>query len=667
MRGSRTSTVTRHCCHSSHMRIGTKILLLMLLITAGSSAVISWIVTLQVTRYETDRVNGQIAQAIDGYLRQVEGLAQKCTTIAGLMLQEPTPRSFLQLADDPSGDVARTTLRGVLGNDVQGELEKSGTSAAFHVMLNPANEVLIATADHDPKLEAFLTSGMARLPVDDVLSAGAAGANSRPVTRYLATPQGLYLAIGVPLFAQLDEPPSHAYFVGFKIDENWIRRQLLAERSAGDSTAPVDAWFVMDGKVVARGSADTADTRYLSFTANTDLHSAPASAAATPGNSGRVEFTVAGERFLGQSFNLGQAGHLVLGTSLDQALAPLHRLQRMIFLIAAATCAAAFVACRMIATMIARPIRQLAAGTQRIAAGRFDTPVPTGRRDELGELAASFNQMADGLKERDLLREEHVKTERDMSLARKIQLDILPQELPPCPGYDLAAFSLPAEATGGDIYDLVTLAHDPPDLSLPRDAPPIVLLLADATGHGIGPALSVTQVRSMLRIGVRLRAGLEAVFSQINRQLCQDLGSGRFVTAFLGLLDPLKHTIDYHSAGQGPLLHFHAATGQFEWMDCSMLPLGVAEDALSDGVKTMKLAPSDLVVLLTDGFYEYRSFKDEDLFGRERVAEVVERHRHLPARDLLNEILAAIRDFGKDAPQLDDMTALIIKRLPENT
>jgi sigma-B regulation protein RsbU (phosphoserine phosphatase) len=188
-------------------------------------------------------------------------------------------------------------------------------------------------------------------------------------------------------------------------------------------------------------------------------------------------------------------------------------------------------------------------------------------------------------------------------------------------------------------------------------------LLADATGHGIGPALSVTQVRSMLRIGVRLQAGLEDVFSQINRQLCQDLGSGRFVTAFLGMLDPNAHRINYHSAGQGPLLHFHAKTHKFEWLDSSMLPLGVEEDARSSGVQFMHVAPGDLIILLTDGFYEYHNEKGE-LFGQHRVAEIILRHHHQPAREMLAELLAATREFAAGAPQLDDMTAVIIRRLP---
>src|SRR5947208_8307576 len=212
--------------------------------------------------------------------------------------------------------------------------------------------------------------------------------------------------------------------------------------------------------------------------------------------------------------------------------------------------------------------------------------------------------MSQGLKERDGLREERTKIERDLAVARRIQMDVLPKELPTCPGYDMAAFSHPAEQTGGDIYDLIAVALDP---LKPGEPPSLVLLLADATGHGIGPALSVTQVRSMLRIGVSLRAGLDDLFAQINRQLCADLGCERFVTAFMGLLDLSAHRINYHSAGQGPLLHFHVADGSFEWLSSSMLPLGIDTNAQSEGVRSMKVAPGDLIVLLTDGFFEYQN------------------------------------------------------------
>jgi phosphoserine phosphatase len=192
--------------------------------------------------------------------------------------------------------------------------------------------------------------------------------------------------------------------------------------------------------------------------------------------------------------------------------------------------------------------------------------------------------------------------------------------------------------------------------------PAIAILLADATGHGIGPALSVTQVRAMLRIGVRLGGSLRNVLDQMNRQLCADLGAGRFVTAFLGRLDPAAHRLDYDAAGQAPMLHYHAADKRAEWRDASVLPLGVMDELMPDAIETMHIEPGDVVALLTDGFYEYIGPGDA-MFEKERVAELVIAQHCRPAHEILDAVLAAVKDFAKGCPQLDDMTAIVIKRV----
>lgn len=155
---------------------------------------------------------------------------------------------------------------------------------------------------------------------------------------------------------------------------------------------------------------------------------------------------------------------------------------------------------------------------------------------------------------------------------------------------------------------------------------------------------------------------MENIFSQINRQLCQDLGSGRFVTAFLGLLDPTRHSIRYQSAGQGPLLHFHGRTHRIEWLDSSMVPLGVDEDAKDRGPAPMIVESGDLIVLLTDGFYEFQN-PAGDLFGKDRIAEIILQYHHCTARQLLDHLLEATTKFADGDPQLDDMTGLVIRRL----
>ena len=660
------------------MHLGTRILLMMLLITVGTSAALAWVVTLNITRYETRRADDEITRAIAGYVSHLDDRHRQMQQIVRALLEAPAARSQLQAADEAGDPAALEQLKQeIFGRTVQTELTTPEGGPAFHVVANLAGDVLLAVAPGEPALEEAVDFAAVRWPLEPVLEGG-----DRLVSHYVPTPAGLFLAMGIPLHTQLDQPPSHACFVGFRVDDEWVRRQLLSDRVnvTASSGAPLTAWFQVGGRTVAAGSADPGDARVASFTPATPVTRTAHREVATSrplGAYDSVRFENAGERYVGQSFVLNAdepgSGRVVLASSLDQALRPLASLQKQIMLCAVAAGLVAVVTCRSLAKRIAKPIQELVEGTQRVTTGHFDQPVKVRRRDELGTLGDAFNQMSAGLKERDVLRDQRTKTERDLALARKIQMDVLPKRVPPCPGYDIAAYSLPAEQTGGDIYDLVAVALDP-------DAPPgrvsgggggggkgdaaaLVLLLADATGHGMGPALSVTQVRSMLRIGVRLRAGLDHVLSQINRQLCQDLGADRFVTAFLGLLDPASHSVNYHSAGQAPLLHFRARDRHLYWLDSSTLPLGIDEDPYDEGVQRILLEPGDLLVLLTDGFYEFENGAGHQ-FSRTRVAEVILAHHDQTAKVVLAELLEATKAFGGGAPQLDDMTALIIKRLP---
>jgi phosphoserine phosphatase len=190
---------------------------------------------------------------------------------------------------------------------------------------------------------------------------------------------------------------------------------------------------------------------------------------------------------------------------------------------------------------------------------------------------------------------------------------------------------------------------------------PLLLLLADAAGHGIGPALSVTQFRAMLRIGLRLSADMDALMHHINQQLIEDLPNDRFITAFLGILDPVTHQLRYHAAGQGPLLHYRAAEGQVVWRDPTTVPLGMFKDLDLPPPPPLVMAPGDLLVLLTDGFYEYQDAAGQ-VFGKERVGDLIHRLNARPTSDILGALLAEVRRFAGSAKQIDDLTALVVKR-----
>lgn len=249
----------------------------------------------------------------------------------------------------------------------------------------------------------------------------------------------------------------------------------------------------------------------------------------------------------------------------------------------------------------------------------------------------------------DLVAKERM--ERELAVARDVQMRVLPKVMPGVAGYDLAGFSRPADQTGGDVYDVIAV-----------DERQIMLLLGDATGHGIGPALSVTQMRAMLRMAMRLGADLDAAFGQINDQLCADLADNRFVTAFLGVLDSVAHQVSYHSGGQGPLLHFHAETGACEWAGSTTLPLGTIAGLKLKTPYLRPLATGDILALITDGIYEYANPRS-DLFGQERVGEIVLAHQGEPMTRLIEIIVSEAERFSEGAPQGDDLTLLLVKRL----
>jgi phosphoserine phosphatase len=266
----------------------------------------------------------------------------------------------------------------------------------------------------------------------------------------------------------------------------------------------------------------------------------------------------------------------------------------------------------------------------------------------LGAQCAVALQRARMLEER-VARE---KMERELAIARDVQMRALPQEMPQVPGYDIAGFSRPANETGGDTYDVVPLASDR-----------LCLLLGDATGHGIGPALCATQMRGMLRMAMRLDADLDATFKQINEQLCSDMLDNRFVTAFLGILDTRRHEVAYHSGGQGPLLHFHASDGRLEWLGTTTPPLGLFTGLPLGPQGRLHLEPGDVLALLTDGIYE-RADGEDRCFGEERVGALVREHSRESASRLVEIVLEGAEQFAGGVAQQDDVTLLVLKRLP---
>ena len=217
------------------------------------------------------------------------------------------------------------------------------------------------------------------------------------------------------------------------------------------------------------------------------------------------------------------------------------------------------------------------------------------------------------------------KLDREITVAREIQMSALPKQMPAVPRYDGAGTFKPTDQTGGDLFDFVRL-----------DDGRLFLLLGDATGHGIGPALSATQVRAMIRVALRLGADLDEIYRHTNDQLVDDLPDDRFVTAFLGLLDP-------------------AIDGS---------PLRTRQDSDLSGAERIVLEPGDLLGLISDGIYEYENTAGQQ-FGQAGVERIIREHQDESMTSLVQILLEAVISFGAGAPQADDITIVLVKRQPE--
>ena len=244
---------------------------------------------------------------------------------------------------------------------------------------------------------------------------------------------------------------------------------------------------------------------------------------------------------------------------------------------------------------------------------------------------------------------EGEKMRQALEMAREVQMSTLPATMPEVPGYDVCGSFRPAELTGGDTFDLSML-----DTGL-------LVVLGDATGHGIAPALSVTQMQAMLRIAFQLGADLDSAFMEVNNRLARTLAADRFITAFVGFLEPSTHRLRFHSGGQAPIFHYQAAARACVPYKPTSFPLGAMPLTRMKPAVSLEMLPGDILILLSDGFYEYHDV-DGGQFGERRVQDLVRTHGDKSTADILTLLFGLVDAFARGAPQEDDMTAVLVKR-----
>jgi sigma-B regulation protein RsbU (phosphoserine phosphatase) len=236
-----------------------------------------------------------------------------------------------------------------------------------------------------------------------------------------------------------------------------------------------------------------------------------------------------------------------------------------------------------------------------------------------------------------------------ISAARKVQRALFPSSAPCLPGFDIAGAVHPAERVSGDFFDYIPLGQDS-----------IGVLVADVSGHGLGPALLMAQTQAYLRALAETCADPSEILVRADR-LFATSDSGHFVTMFLGRLDVVTRSLVYIGAGHQAYVIAH--DGAVRVLRSTSTPLGVEKTLATCSTSTVSLEAGDILVVPTDGTEESVGV-DGRQFGRERIFDVVRNNRDKPAVEIVETLFRAARDFAAQGPQDDDITAVVIKVLP---
>jgi len=241
--------------------------------------------------------------------------------------------------------------------------------------------------------------------------------------------------------------------------------------------------------------------------------------------------------------------------------------------------------------------------------------------------------------------------QHDLHVARSIQQSLLPKDRPPLAGLDVAGWNKPADDTGGDYFDWMTL-----------DDGKLVVTLGDVTGHGIGPALLAAVCRAYARASFRAGRDLSTTLGHINQALQGDLTPERFVTFVAAVCAPDGEEAEILSAGHGPLFIYSRSADRFTELEAQAVPFGILPFFNADPPTRLRLDPGDLLLLITDGFCEWENDRGEE-FGTQRVEEVVRASRDLPSSEIIAKLYDVVVTFANGTSQKDDLTAVLIKRV----
>ncbi len=239
--------------------------------------------------------------------------------------------------------------------------------------------------------------------------------------------------------------------------------------------------------------------------------------------------------------------------------------------------------------------------------------------------------------------------QRELAIAKDIQLGLLPTNTPEVPGIELGGICIPAKEVGGDYYDY--LLHEDGRLDL---------VIADVSGHNVGAALLMAETRTMIRSRRGHFNNPQEILCELNQFFYDDLTRAElFITLFYLQYRPETRRIVYASAGHSPSLLWQANTKQCIRLDPEGLIIGVKEEFPYEQ-ESLTLETGDVLLMYTDGLIEAENDHNE-LFGEERLSILLQEQCHLPPQEMINHIVDQVRLFSGNSNFQDDVSLVVMK------
>ena len=312
-----------------------------------------------------------------------------------------------------------------------------------------------------------------------------------------------------------------------------------------------------------------------------------------------------------------------------------------------------------LAKSITGAVHELFTGTERVRQGDFSHRIQVETRDQLGELAGSFNAMTGSIAGLLQQAEEKRRLEEELRIARDIQMSLLPAAPVTTPGLAVTAMCRPAREVGGDYYDFMPLGEHR-----------LGVLVADVSGKGTSAAFYVAELKGLILSLSQIYRSPKRLLVEVNRILSATLLDNRtFITMIYAVVDLEARTVTYVRAGHTPLIYV-PAEGAAPGCAQVLIPDGLVVGLHLEGIvekfdqlleeRTLLIGAGDLFVLYTDGITDAMN-EESDLFGEERLSHLLEEHAQLPSEELRDRILGDVEAFVGGAEQHDDMTLVLLR------